>query len=733
MRGDLHRAPVGMGAGALDALGDEIELDFGFGAAGPPAGTIQVSAEGAAPTGVPAGMSRSKDAGKTCKERFNYASLDCAAQVHKHNREAKSGHSILLENKETYMLNKCAAPEKFFIVELCDDILVDTVVLANFEFFSSVFKDIKVSVSDRYPVKATGWKELGTYVAKNTRDVQAFLVENPLIWARYIKIDILSYYGDEYYCPVSLLRVHGTTMMEEFRHESASARGGFEEDVREDVVPEAVADPIRSKLAAPIEPSLIVEIGHIAPKIGQEKTEDSILLDSVVQALPSSDQVLTETQKAGASAHISATTVEASAGFHHSPNNRYRFPVEQPSCPKHAASVMTNLDIHNVATAAPQTLKSIGAMLPDTVGEAASPPPTVPSTPPPHPPTPENPEVISSVTIPLAPKPDPPTKPSTQHPPTAVPTTQESFFKSVHKRLTVLESNSTLSLQYIEEQSRLMRDTFAKMSANHNTQMAALATVINESFAADLARYRAQHESLWESTVGALEAQRAHAEAELAAARERIEVLADEVIWMKRVGQASMVLLVVVVAVVLLGRGAGVGEALAAPLSRHLRTRNSVFRGVIESPSPPTSPESATTREELAPLPLPKKDRRMVGFGPRLRVDRGRSRFLRLPSPLGAEEEDTTDGSGEALYDEVGGFASDGGDTSVVNVETGFEVKANEDVGDEKALGNKVDTDDEDVVNEEGTGIKILDEFADGSFHKALPSPSPSPPPDRRN
>ena len=39
----------------------------------------------------------------------------------------------------------------------------------------------------------------------------------PLIWARYSKIEIASHYGNEFYCPNSLVRVHGKTMMEEFK------------------------------------------------------------------------------------------------------------------------------------------------------------------------------------------------------------------------------------------------------------------------------------------------------------------------------------------------------------------------------------------------------------------------------------------------------------------------------------------------------------------------------------
>lgn len=92
---------------------------------------------------------------KFYKDRFNYASFDCAATIIKTNKEAKGAHNILIENKDSYMLNKCDAPNKFVIIELCQDILVDTVVIGSFEFFSSMFKDIRISVSDRFPRATT--------------------------------------------------------------------------------------------------------------------------------------------------------------------------------------------------------------------------------------------------------------------------------------------------------------------------------------------------------------------------------------------------------------------------------------------------------------------------------------------------------------------------------------------------------------------------------------------------
>ena len=48
----------------------------------------------------------------------------------------------------------------------------DTVQLANYEFFSGVFKDFTVSVAKTYTADDDGWIVAGTYRAKNLRGVQ---------------------------------------------------------------------------------------------------------------------------------------------------------------------------------------------------------------------------------------------------------------------------------------------------------------------------------------------------------------------------------------------------------------------------------------------------------------------------------------------------------------------------------------------------------------------------------
>ena len=73
--------------------------------------------------------------GKVYKDKFNFASVDCAATIMKTNAQAKGASAILKENKDSYLLNECSVKHKYVIIELCQDILVDLVVIGNFEFF----------------------------------------------------------------------------------------------------------------------------------------------------------------------------------------------------------------------------------------------------------------------------------------------------------------------------------------------------------------------------------------------------------------------------------------------------------------------------------------------------------------------------------------------------------------------------------------------------------------------
>lgn len=110
---------------------------------------------------------------KILKERFNFASFDCGAQIQSTNPGSKSATNIIVEDKDRYMINKCSSDNKFVVIELCDTILVDMIHLANFEFFSSMFHSVKVFGNHRYPQTIeTPWKLIQVLEAANIRSIQ---------------------------------------------------------------------------------------------------------------------------------------------------------------------------------------------------------------------------------------------------------------------------------------------------------------------------------------------------------------------------------------------------------------------------------------------------------------------------------------------------------------------------------------------------------------------------------
>ncbi|XP_007165393.2 SUN domain-containing ossification factor isoform X1 [Balaenoptera acutorostrata] len=156
---------------------------------------------------------------KVQKNRNNYASVECGAKILAANPEAKSTSAILIENMDLYMLNPCST-KIWFVIELCEPIQVKQFDIANYELFSSTPKDFLVSISDRYPTNK--WIKLGTFHGRDERTVQSFPLDEQMyakyvkMFIKYIKVELVSHFGSEHFCPLSLIRVFGTSMVEEY-------------------------------------------------------------------------------------------------------------------------------------------------------------------------------------------------------------------------------------------------------------------------------------------------------------------------------------------------------------------------------------------------------------------------------------------------------------------------------------------------------------------------------------
>lgn len=148
---------------------------------------------------------------KTNQKKVNYASLSCGSKLTASNSEAQNPKYILSDDKDKYMIQPCNA-KKWFVVELCEPVKVEKIKFGNQELFSSLPESFVVSVSDRYPTKE--WNVLGTFKARDERTIQSFYIGNDM-YAKFLKVDMLSHYGKEHYCPLSSLMVFGQDLHED--------------------------------------------------------------------------------------------------------------------------------------------------------------------------------------------------------------------------------------------------------------------------------------------------------------------------------------------------------------------------------------------------------------------------------------------------------------------------------------------------------------------------------------
>ncbi|KAE9617287.1 hypothetical protein Lal_00035001 [Lupinus albus] len=142
---------------------------------------------------------------------YNYASASKGAKVLASNKEAKGASYILSRDKDKYLRNPCSVEDKFVIIELSEETLVDTIEIANLEHYSSNLKGFELHGSLAYPTDV--WVFLGNFTASNVKHAQRFVFQEPK-WVRYLKLNLQSHYGSEFYCTVSFVEVYGVDAVE---------------------------------------------------------------------------------------------------------------------------------------------------------------------------------------------------------------------------------------------------------------------------------------------------------------------------------------------------------------------------------------------------------------------------------------------------------------------------------------------------------------------------------------
>ena len=156
----------------------------------------------------------------------DYASKSAGALVLEKSPKFQGTSNLLNGDRDRYAIAPCGE-KKFVVLSLSEDIYVKQVKLANYELYSSRVKDIQIQISQTMG----NWVDLGIYTATPDSGVQAVDLREPA-WGRYLKFKFLSHYGEEFYCTLSQIMVHGSTMVQGF-HEHLQETSDEEEEEEE--------------------------------------------------------------------------------------------------------------------------------------------------------------------------------------------------------------------------------------------------------------------------------------------------------------------------------------------------------------------------------------------------------------------------------------------------------------------------------------------------------------------
>ncbi|KAI9189764.1 hypothetical protein H9P43_001197 [Blastocladiella emersonii ATCC 22665] len=370
---------------------------------------------------------------KSLRDRFNYASIDCAAAVRATNPESKGASAILNENKDSYLLSPCAPRDRsqprHVVIELCDEILVDTLVLGNYELFSSTFRTVNAFVNSVYPpTAAKPWRPLATLAAANVRSQQVFQIARPVAWARYLRLEFVEHFGNQFFCPVSNVRVHGTTMLEEYKRE---------EQLRSTEVDAAGGAAAKDSAAASVLPP------NVLPKPSTNASSSAASTSKAHPALPP--------RLAGAGASVPVGL--ASSPFAHrsslpgleggkSVATTFQPPAVHPTYVPFLPPPLHLAGLVDAATQSPATLSSTAASSSSTppssatTASAASSEPTATPT--------SAPGAAADGSL----EPDDPASSSLPPP------QEEGIYKVIMKRFSHVEANYKVLLQYMDEYAK---------------------------------------------------------------------------------------------------------------------------------------------------------------------------------------------------------------------------------------------------------------------------------------
>ncbi|KAE8538579.1 hypothetical protein D1P53_004940 [Cryptococcus gattii VGV] len=455
--------------------------------------------------------------------KYNYASPDCSARIHSSSPLTQHAASLLHKSRDRYMLTPCRAAEHWVVVELCDEIRIDAIEIAVWEFFSGVVREVQVSVGgedgdgeDEVAGRGHLWKQVGSFIGKNVRGSQTFTLSQPTSFHRFIRLDFPSYYGSEYYCPVSSLKVYGMNQMEAFKWEQKQLNHNREKEMfrEEEEVRRAKETQEREKKER--------DRDERDKQQQREKELDELeklLHEQAGRLVP---ELLTD-------------------GFEEAA-------LATPTTPASTTPVASTTPASTNAPTEPTLISKREDEKPDDV------------------PPPANESLATSTATSIS---EPSTTPVYTRPRSD---SSESIYAFIIRRLNALEGNSSLVARYMEEQAKVMRSMLKRVEVGWDEWK-------GEWEDEDRGRWqqeRMRQEDRLGRVLSQLEQQRIAFDAERKSIETQLRVLADQLGYERRRGIAQLIIMVIIILLGAASRSSTI-NAILTPLVTEARRRQSDY------------------------------------------------------------------------------------------------------------------------------------------------------------
>ncbi|OSX68574.1 hypothetical protein BU14_2558s0001, partial [Porphyra umbilicalis] len=156
------------------------------------------------------------------KKLFNFASMDAGARVLAASEGTIGKKNVLDENRDKYALAPCATEPRWVVIELSEKMVVHAVEVGHFEFYASAPRRVAVLGATQYPAPA--WRLLGSWAFRDSHAVQWFALPASAL-VKYVRVVFLGAAGAEYYCPVSIVRVYGKGLIDDWEEDLQGSSG----------------------------------------------------------------------------------------------------------------------------------------------------------------------------------------------------------------------------------------------------------------------------------------------------------------------------------------------------------------------------------------------------------------------------------------------------------------------------------------------------------------------------